>query len=604
MRLKEIEARLAEIKEELNTRAAELTDEEITKLETEVTDLQEERTALLTAAEKRKKLLERIAAGEPTGGAGADTTLLRNFKGAGGAGAGEPEDKYDTTAYRKAFMNYVCRGVAIPAEYRAAETTTTADSGAVIPTTIMNEIIQKLESYGSIYAKVRKINVQGGVSIPIADLKPTAHWITEAKSSDDQKASAKNSVTFNYYGLECKISQSILANVVTLKMFTDLFVPMATKAMVKAIEIAIFNGTGEGQPLGVLKDSRVTAVITLTPEEYASWNGWHKVKGKMKKAYRNGSFVMNQSTFDTGIDGMEDKNGQPIGRTNYGVNGEETYRFMGKNVETVEDDVLPSWDDANEGDVIAVFMNFSDYVINTNMEMQVVKWTDHDNNKIVPRSVWTLGHRPKCSPEGMVYLGGGTWVDIYLNSDDGAKGLKSEYGCAPMTGTESMNWYNFVERLAKSGKRLPNYAEFCAYAFGSPAGLDNANTNAWSATSNTGRGVTGSVVNAVSSVGVVDAVGRVWEWLDELITRAEHATNADYHASVAWGWDKKSPLNTGEKSYDVGNIYQYYAYSLAALVAGGSWSSGANCGARAVLCGRYPWIVSTYIGARGACDSL
>ena len=60
-------------------------------------------------------------------------------------------------------------------------------------------------------------------------------------------------------------------------------------------------------------------------------------------------------------------------------------------------------------------------------------------------------------------------------------------------------------------------------------------------------------------------VGRVWEWLDELITRAEHATNADYHASVAWGWDKKSPLNTGEKSYDVGNIYQYYAYSLAAL---------------------------------------
>ena len=162
-------------------------------------------------------------------------------------------------------------------------------------------------------------------------------------------------------------------------------------------------------------------------------------------------------------------------------------------------------------------------------------WESAVSNGIVPRSVWTLGHRPKCSPEGMVYLGGGTWVDIYLNSDDGAKGLKSEYGCAPMTGTESMNWYNFVERLAKSGKRLPNYAEFCAYAFGSPAGLDNANTNAWSATSNTGRGVTGSVVNAVSSVGVVDAVGRVWEWLDELITRAEHATNADYHASVAWG---------------------------------------------------------------------
>ena len=255
MRLKEIEERLAAIKNELTTRAAELKEEEITALENEVTALQEERAAIKAAAEKRSALLARIAAGESVGDGEGDGSgqqrVLRNFKGAGGAGAGEPEDKYDTMAYRKAFMNYVCRGVAIPAEYRAAETTTTADSGAVIPTTIMNEIIQKLESYGSIYAKVRKINVQGGVSIPIADLKPTAHWITEAKSSDDQKASAKNSVTFNYYGLECKISQSILANVVTLKMFTDLFVPMATEAMVKAIEIAIFNGTGEGQPLGL-----------------------------------------------------------------------------------------------------------------------------------------------------------------------------------------------------------------------------------------------------------------------------------------------------------------------------------------------------------------
>lgn len=230
-------------------------------------------------------------------------------------------------------------------------------------------------------------------------------------------------------------------------------------------------------------------------------------------------------------------------------------------------------------------------------------WESAVSNGIVPLSVWTLGHRPKCSPEGMVYLGGGTWVDIYLNSDDGAKGLKSEYGCAPMTGTENMNWYNFVERLAKSGKRMPSYAEYCAYAFGSPAGLDNANTNAWSATTNTGRGTTGSVVNAVSCVGVVDAVGRVWEHTSELITRAEHATNADYHVSVAWGWDKKSPLNTGEKSYDVGNIYQYYAYSLAELIAGGDWNDGVLGGARAVICVNFPWDVDAHVGGRGACDS-
>ncbi len=231
-------------------------------------------------------------------------------------------------------------------------------------------------------------------------------------------------------------------------------------------------------------------------------------------------------------------------------------------------------------------------------------WESAVSNGILPRSVWTLGHRPKCSPEGMVYLGGGTWVDIYLNSDDGAQGLKSEYNCAPMTGTEGMNWYTFTERLMKSGKRMPDYSEFCAYAFGSPQGLDGANTNAWTATTNTGRGTTGSVVNAVSAVGCVDAVGRVWEWLNDLITRAEHATNTEFHPTVAWGWDKKSPLRDNATKYDVGNIYQYYAYSLAALLAGGYWDGGVHAGARAVNCDNYPWGVSTAVGVRGACDSM
>ena len=230
-------------------------------------------------------------------------------------------------------------------------------------------------------------------------------------------------------------------------------------------------------------------------------------------------------------------------------------------------------------------------------------WESAVSNGILPRSVWTLGHRPKCNPEGMVYLGGGTWIDIYLSSDDGAYGLKSEYNCAPMTGTEGMNWYTFAERLMKSGKRMPDYSEFCAYAFGSPQGLDDANTNAWSATTNTGRGVTGSVVNAVSAVGCVDAVGRVWEWLNDLITRAEHAKNTN-HASEAWGWDTTSPLKTGATQYDVGNIFQYYANSLAALIAGGHWYYGANAGARAVYCSSCPWSVDTNVGVRGACDSM
>lgn len=116
MRLKEIEERLAAIKNELTTRAAELKEEEITALENEVTALQEERAAIKAAAEKRSALLARIAAGESVGDGEGDGSgqqrVLRNFKGA--AGEGDNDDKYGSMEYRKAFMKYVCRDEALP----------------------------------------------------------------------------------------------------------------------------------------------------------------------------------------------------------------------------------------------------------------------------------------------------------------------------------------------------------------------------------------------------------------------------------------------------------------------------------------------------------
>ncbi len=293
-------------------------------------------------------------------------------------------DRHDTPEYRTAFMEYVCRGVEIPAELRTDAVTGTTDASAVIPTTLMHEIVQKMDTYGNIYNAVRKLNVQGGIAIPILSIKPEATWVGEGKS-ESQKVAAEDTVTFSYYGVECKIAQTLLANAVTITEFQDLFVPLATEAIIKAVEKAIMKGSGTKQPLGILNDSRIPKanIITITPTEFASWDGWHKkVKAKMKKAYRNGSFIMNQSTFDGHIDGMVDKNGQPIGRTNYGINGEETYRFLGKTVETVEDDLIASWDDAAEGDVVAVFVNLTDYVINTNKQMTTVKWVDNDTNEV------------------------------------------------------------------------------------------------------------------------------------------------------------------------------------------------------------------------------
>lgn len=295
----------------------------------------------------------------------------------------EVVDKADTKEYREAFMNYVCRNTPIPMELR--DVTTTTDASAVIPTTMLHEIIRKMDSYGNIWAKVRKLNVQGGVDIPVLSLTPVANWIDETTPSADQKLQMNQKISFSYYGIECKIAQTLLANVTTLEMFQSLFVELATEAIVKAIEVAIIKGTGSGQPTGITVDSRVPSAnkITMTAEEFGSWEGWKKkVFAKMKKSYRNGIFLMAQGTFDACIDGMTDSVGQPIARVNYGMADGEVYRFGGKTVETVEDEIIADYETASSGDVVAVFVDLSKYGVNSNMTMNVVKWTDHDNNQV------------------------------------------------------------------------------------------------------------------------------------------------------------------------------------------------------------------------------
>ena len=329
------------------------------------------------------------ATGAPVAGVAAPAaggTLTQGYNPIARFGTPTPApvvDAYDTKEYRTAFMEYMCRGTAIPAEVRA--TTTTSDASAVIPTTILNEIIQKMDAYGNIWNKVRKINVQGGVEIPILSVKPTAQWITETQASPDKKIQANTKISFSYYGLECKVAQTILVNVVSLTMFENLFSTLVVEAMIRALEEAIINGSGVGQPTGITVDSRVPAanVITMTEAQFTKWAEWKKrVFAKMAKAYRSGVFIMSQATFDAYIDGMVDTVGQPIGRVNYGITDGETYRFGGKTVETVENTLVKDFDTAESGDVVAIFANLNDYVVNTNMQITTTRWIDNDANEI------------------------------------------------------------------------------------------------------------------------------------------------------------------------------------------------------------------------------
>ena len=293
-------------------------------------------------------------------------------------------DPYDTEEYRNQFMNYVLGRGPKPNVITNAATngpTTTSDASAVIPTTMLREIVKELKERGVIFSQIRQLNVQGGVEIPILTLKPEAAWQGETSSQTGQKVQANSKITFSYYTLECKISQTLLEATVTFAEFQAMLIPLAVEAVITKIEQGTFAADGSGKMTGIINTSGVP-YAEMTATQIADYKEWKKVYSKVPKSYRaRGRWYMAQPTFDVYIDGMVDDNGQPIGRVNYGIADEPVQRFAGKNVETTEEDVLPSFDDATNGTVFAVFGDLQNYGFNSNMVMTAVEWIDHDTNK-------------------------------------------------------------------------------------------------------------------------------------------------------------------------------------------------------------------------------
>lgn len=376
--MQEIEARLAAISNEIETRGAELTAEQITAFETEVNTLKQERAALVAANEKRSNLLTSIAEGRQA------ASTLRTFPSPAAGGENrEADDIHDTVEYRKAFMAYALRGAEIPAEFRADAVTKTSDVGAVIPTTILNTIIEKMEAVGMILPLVTRTAYKGGVSIPTSSAKPTATWVSEGAGSDKQKK-ATGSITFAYHKLRCAVAVSLETDTMALSAFEATLINNVVEAMTKAVEQAIVSGSGTGQPKGILTETAQSgqALTSVVP----SYTDLINAEAALPQAYENGAaWCMSKKTFMQ-YAGLVDEVGQPIGRVNYGISGKPERILLGRPV--VCCDYVTSYTAAvPTGTVFAFLFNFKDYVLNTNYNMTVKKYEDNDTDDMVTKAI-------------------------------------------------------------------------------------------------------------------------------------------------------------------------------------------------------------------------
>lgn len=320
------------------------------------------------------------------------------------------ENIYESMEYRQAFMAYLQRGVSIPAdlvarcneyrnnlpaEQRSGVAITTADTGAAIPLTVMREVINTVRKrYGNLYNKVTKTSVPGGVEYPIGALQATFKWIGESTVSPRQKVDKLGKIQFAYHTAEIRIAQSFLSQILTVTDFENKLTEVIAVAYVQAMDTAIVKGTGDGMPLGILNDSRVTNVIEMTDAMLNNWKAWKKgFFAKLPLGYRNGEFIFPLSTVESYLSTMADDNNNPIFRQATGLevnDGDSTNpngRFFGRNISLVEPDILPDFDTAASGDVIGIFWQPEEYAINENFGFAMRRYFDEDTNEWVDKAL-------------------------------------------------------------------------------------------------------------------------------------------------------------------------------------------------------------------------
>lgn len=342
------------------------------------------------AAELRRANVAAIGRGEGT--------VLERWGRAPEAKADADEDPTNTEEYRRAFMDNVMRGTAIPAELRSRveafyqtrsnANTLTTDVSAVIPTVIVGRIVEKAETYGMILPLVTKTSYPAGMSIPTASIKPVASWVNEGKGSDRQKVTAKTAVTFTHYKLRCEVSISMETSVMTLPVFESHLVESISRAMVQAKEKAILTGTGTGQPKGVLAETPADGqAIELAKGEALSYELLCECEAAIPQAYEAGAkWFMSKKSFMSFV-GLTDQNGQPVARVNYGIGGKPERYLLGREV-VLTGDYLPNYTDAPSADTTFAFIfDMEDYVLNSNYDMGISRKQDWDTEDMLTKAV-------------------------------------------------------------------------------------------------------------------------------------------------------------------------------------------------------------------------
>lgn len=307
----------------------------------------------------------------------------QNLMNLGGTGEQTVDDPLNTEDYRRAFMNYVAKGVPLTNQNQVTKST---DAGALIPTIVVEKIIEKAKSVGNILALITKTNFAGGVKVPVSQARPVATWVAEGAGSDTQKYT-NGDVVFAYYKLRCAVAMTFEVANLSLDIFEAHFVQTVSDAMVEALEQAVVSGTGSGQPKGILKETPDEGqALEVAADGKLDYALLCQAEGALPEAYENGAvWLMSKKTFME-FEGMVDANGQPIARTNYTLSGKPERFLLGRPV--VVNSYMPDYKGTVSGDTIfAAIFRMKDYALNYASQMTLKQYEDNQTDDTVLKAI-------------------------------------------------------------------------------------------------------------------------------------------------------------------------------------------------------------------------
>lgn len=293
---------------------------------------------------------------------------------------------HDSVEFRTAFMNYVLKNQPIPAEMREDVNTKTTDVASVIPTVIVNRIVEKITSCGMILPEITRTAFAAGVVVPTSSTKPSASWVNEGASSYKQKKTT-GSVTFSHFKLRCEISMSMEVGTMALDVFETTFVRNVADAMIVALEKAVLAGTGSGQPTGILNGTLTSYEVTSEKTSGVTYGDLIAMEAKLPVEYEaTAKWFMTKAQYLAFV-GMVDTAGQPIARVDHGIDGKPERMLLGREV------IIHPY--ATEmGSYLAGLYNFKDYVLNTIYDMGIQKKQDWDTEDLLTKAVMAVDGKP------------------------------------------------------------------------------------------------------------------------------------------------------------------------------------------------------------------